>query len=76
MSAASINKLTSVLHLIINSISQMSAAITDKIGITNNKLDQVKAEIASPKAQATPKIQLKPIPPMLLMHKVKLLKMQ
>src|SRR5690606_4263442 len=33
-----------------NSISEMSAAVTDAIGVTNGKLDQVKSEIAQQKA--------------------------
>lgn len=45
MSSAIVNKLTGVASEITGSISQMSAAVTDAIGVTNGKLDQVKAEV-------------------------------
>lgn len=45
MSSAIVNKLTGVASQITGSISQMSASVTDAIGVTNGKLDQVKAEV-------------------------------
>lgn len=45
MSSSIVSKLTSVSSQITGAISQMSASVTDAIGVTNGKLDAVKAEI-------------------------------